>query len=287
MKKYIVNYSTGLSSTEALERTIEQKGKENTIAVFADVKGHSTEEHSGEDEDSYRFMAEVERYFGIEIIRIVEGRDIWQVMFDERAITLPVGKTRVAKCSIKLKREPIDAWIEAHYSPDECVQVTGLGWAEGVRINDFIRVKAPYQTWHPLNEAPYVDNCHIEAKWAARGIKAPRLYENGFSHGNCGGFCVKAGQAHFARLYFTNRPRYMHHAAKEAKFRAEINPKATILRDRRGGKTTLMTLYEFAERLDRGEEYDRDDWGGCGCFAQTPQLRMDDLLLEVNVKGVI
>jgi len=281
---YIVNCSTGLASTEALERTIDQKGKENTIPVFADVKGHSTEEHAGEDEDSYRFMADTERYFGIEIVRIVEGRDIWQVMFDERAITLPVGKTRVAKCSIKLKREPIDAWIAERFTPDECIQVTGLGWKERGRIKDFTAAKAPYQTWHPLNEAPYVDNCNIEAKWLARGIKAPRLYEAGFSHGNCGGFCVKAGQAHFARLYFTNRLRYLYHAAKEAKFRAEINPKATILRDRRGGKVVPMTLYEFAERLERGEAYDKDDWGGCGCFAQTPQLRMDDLLLETNVR---
>lgn len=281
---YIVNYSTGLASTEALERTIEQKGKENTIAVFADVKGHSTAAHAGEDEDSYRFMADVERYFGIEILRIVEGRDIWQVMFDERAITLPVGKTRVAKCSIKLKREPIDAWIEQHFTPDECVRVVGLGWNEPHRIKDFAATVAPYSAWFPMNEPPYVDNCNIEAKWAARGIKAPRLYEDGFEHGNCGGFCVKAGQAHFARLYFTNRPRYMYHAAKEARFQAEINPKATILRDRRGGKAKPMTLYEFAERLDRGESYDRDDWGGCGCFAQNPQLRMDDLLLETSVK---
>lgn len=284
MRTYIVNVSSGLASAEAIERTIERAGKENTIGVFADVKGHSTSEHAGEDADNYRFLDDTERYFGIPIIRIVEGRDIWQVMFDERAITLPVGKTRVAKCSIKLKREPIDQWIEAHYRPDECVQVTGLGWAEPHRIADFIKAKAPYETWHPLNESPYVDNCLIEQKWAARGIRAPRLYEQGFSHANCGGFCVKAGQAHFARLYFANRPRYIYHAEKEKRFRAEINPKATILRDRRGGKVTLMTLYEFAERLDRGEDYDRDDWGGCGCFAQEPQLRMDDLLLETDIK---
>lgn len=281
---YIVNYSTGLASTEGLERTIEQKGKENVIPVFADVKGYSTEEHTGEDEDSYRFMADVERYFDITILRIVEGRDIWQVMFDERAITIPVGKTRVAKCSIKLKREPIDRWIEAHFTPDECIQVTGLGWNEEHRIKDFEAAKAPYKTWHPLNERPFMDNCHIEAKWVARGIPVPRLYVDGFSHGNCGGFCVKAGLAHFARLYFTNRPRYLYHADKEKRFRAEINAKATILRLRRGGKVTPITLYEFAAMLDRGEAYDQDDWGGCGCFSPEPQLRMDDLLLESDVR---
>jgi len=280
---YIVNYSTGLSSTEALERTIIAHGKENTVPVFADVKGHSTSEHAGEDADSYRFMADVERFFDISIIRIVEGRDIWQVIFDARAITIPVGKTRLAKCSIQLKREPIDAWIKARYAPGECVQVTGLGWDEPHRMADFDAVKAPYDTWHPLSEPPYVDNCIIAAKWEARGIQPPALYLQGFSHGNCGGFCVKAGQAHFANLYFTNKPRYLYHAAKEAQFRAEINPKVTILRDRRGGKTTPITLYEFAARLERGESYDKDDWGGCGCFAPIVQGRMDDLILEASI----
>jgi hypothetical protein len=226
----------------------------------------------------------VERYFGIEVVRIVEGRDIWQVMFDERAITLPVGKTRVAKCSIKLKREPIDAWVKEHFAPDACVRVSGLDWTERGRIVNFTASVQPYRCWFPLNEAPFVDKCNIGAKWVARGIAAPKLYADGFDHGNCGGFCVKAGQAHFARLYFTNRPRYMYHAEKEKLFIETINPKAAILRDRRVGKTVPMTLYEFAERLERGEAYDKDDWGGCGCFSQTPQLRMDDLLLEADVK---
>lgn len=282
---YIVNYSTGLSSTEALERTIMKHGKDNTIAIFADVKGNSIEEHAGEDADNYRFMADVERYLGISVVRIVEGRDIWQAMFDARAITLPVGKTRVARCSIDLKREPCDAWIATHFAIDEAIQVSGLDWSEPHRVADFDAAISPRQTWHPMTEPPYVDNCLIAAKWEARGIKPPKLYEDGFSHANCGGFCVKAGQAHFARLYYTNRPRYLYHAAKEAQFRAEINPKATILRDRRGGgKARPITLYEFAERLERGEAYDKDDWGGCGCFAPVVQGRMDSLILEADVR---
>lgn len=281
---YIVNVSTGLFSNEAQERTIAAHGIENTIAVMADVKGRSTSEHAGEDADSYRFQDEVQRYFGIPIVRIVEGRDIWQAMFDARAITIPVGNNRVAPCSIKLKREPIDRWIEEHYTPDECVLVTGLGWDEHKRIRDFDAVKAPYRAWHPMSEPPYADNCTIAAKWEARGIKVPALYEAGFPHGNCGGACVKAGQTSWARLYFTNKPRYIYHADKEAQFRAEINPRVTILRDRRGGQSKPMTLYEFAERLDRGEAYEQDDWGGCGCFAPVVQGRMDSLILETEVK---
>ena len=282
--KYIVNVSSGLASAEALERTIARAGIENTIGVFADVKGHSTSEHAGEDADNYRFLTDIERWFGIEIVRIVEGRDIWQAMFDARAITLPVGKSKVARCSIDLKRKPIDAWIAARYAPDECVLVAGMDWSEPHRIADFEAARAPYCCWFPLNEAPYMDKCHLADKWQARGIQPPALYEVGFSHANCGGFCVKAGQAHFALLYRTNKERYLYHAEKEAQFQREINPKATILRDRRGGKTKPMSLYKFAERLERGEVYDADEWGGCGCFAPARQERMDEMLLGADVR---
>ena len=282
IRTHIVNVSSGLASAEALERTIVRAGVNNTIGVFADVKGGSSSEHAGEDADNYRFLADIEQYFGLSIVRIIEGRDIWQAMFDARAITLPVGKSRVAKCSIDLKREPIDRWIVERYTPDTCVRVVGLDWTEPHRIANFEAITAPYPCWFPLAEAPYMDKCHVSEKWEARGIQPPRLYAQGFSHANCGGFCVKAGQAHFALLYRVNRERYMYHAAKEAQFRAEINPKATILRDRRGGKTVPMTLYEFADRLERGEAYDADEWGGCGCFAPTVQMRMDELLLTAE-----
>ncbi len=279
--KYIVNVSSGLASAEALERTIVRAGKENTIGVFADVKGYSTSEHAGEDADNYRFLADIEHFFDLPIVRVVEGRDIWQAMFDARAITLP-NNSRAAPCSRMLKRAPIDRWIAERYTPDECIRVVGLDWSEPHRIADFEAAVLPYRAWFPLNEAPYMDKCHITDKWQGRGIQPPALYEVGFSHANCGGFCVKAGQAHFALLYRANKERYLYHAEKEAQFQREINPKATILNDRRGGTRRGMTLYEFAERLERGEAYEADEWGGCGCFAPNAQERMSEIFLEVQ-----
>ena len=280
MKYYIVNVSSGLASYKALERTIARVGRDATIPLFADVKGYSTEEHSGEDEDNYRFLTDIETYLDIEIIRIVEGRDIWQAMKDARAITLPYGSARLAPCSRMLKREPIDRWIKERYSPDECVRVAGLDWTEPHRIESFIREVAPYPTWFPLAEPPYLDKCHIAAELERVDIKPPRLYESGFEHANCGGGCVKAGQAHFAQLWRTNRPRYLFWERKEQEVRDHIGKDVAILRDRRGGTTKALTLAEFRGRLERGESYDTDEWGGCGCFAPVVQGRFDDLLLE-------
>lgn len=284
--QYVVNVSSGLASAEALERTIAKAGKDHTVAIFADVKGANTSEHAGEDADNYRFLADLEQYFDLPFVRIVEGRDIWQVMFDARAITIPVGATRVARCSIDLKREPLDRWIEAHYTPDNAVLVVGLDWSEPHRIADFQAIKAPWRCWFPLDERPYIDKRNLVEKWQARGIAPPRLYEAGFSHANCGGFCVKAGINHFVRLYRWNRPRFYYHADKEKLFRETINDKATILRLRRGGETRPITLYELAQMIDVGETFGRviDSDDGCGCFAPVLQERMDDMLLNVDVK---
>lgn len=286
MTTYIVNVSSGIASAEALERTIATYGKDNTIGVFADVKGNNDSPHAGEDEDNYRFLADIERYFDFSIVRIVEGRHIWQAMFDARAITLPVGPARVAKCSSDLKRIPVDSWIAANFSPATTVRVVGLDWTEPHRIADYERAVAPWRCWFPLNEAPYVDRRHLVEKWQARGIQPPRLYEAGFLHANCGGFCVRAGLNHFARLYHWNRERYFYHAEYEKQFRETINDKATIVRLRRGGVTRPITLYELADLIEAGETFNRviDSDDGCGCFAPVVQERMDDILLNADIK---
>jgi hypothetical protein len=67
---------------------------------------------------------------------------------------------------------------------------------------------------------------------------------------------------------------------EEERFRQATGKMVAILIDRRGGGARRpMTLREFRERLERGEEYDRDEWGGCGCFAPVVQTRMDEILL--------
>ena len=64
--KYVVNVSGGLTSYEALRRTIAKHGKEHTLAPFANTKI--------EDEDLYRFLRDVERVLEIPIIWLEDGR---------------------------------------------------------------------------------------------------------------------------------------------------------------------------------------------------------------------
>ena len=55
-----------------------------------------------------------------------------------------------------------------------------------------------------------------------------------------------------------------------------LEPQVAALTDTAHGAKTIA----FRQRLERGEAYDTQEWGGCGCFAPVAQSRMDDLLME-------
>jgi hypothetical protein len=93
------------------------------------------------------------------------------------------------------------------------------------------------------------------------GIAPPRLYAMGFPHNNCGGFCIKAGQAHFKLLLEKLPERYAFHEQQEQELRKLLGD-VSILRDRRGGKVRPLTLAEFRAGYPNA---DKHEWGGCGC----------------------
>jgi 3'-phosphoadenosine 5'-phosphosulfate sulfotransferase (PAPS reductase)/FAD synthetase len=271
---YVVNVSGGLTSFEALRRTIERYGQANTRAVFADTLI--------EDADLYRFLDDQERLFGIKIERLADGRTPWQVMKDRRVIT--IGS--MAPCSQELKRAIIDRHIDPwrHELELPITRVFGMSWDEFDRMERLTSMLAPEPVWFPLAEPPFVDKCHIAAYLERFGIKPPRLYNLGFSHNNCGGGCVKAGQAHWAHLWRTLPEQYALWEAKEEEIRTYLGKDVSILKDRRGGETKPLTLRAFREQIERGERYDKTEWGGCGCFAPVQQERMDALLLEADIR---
>jgi hypothetical protein len=263
---YIVNVSGGLTSYEALRRTIAKYGIENTRPVFADTKI--------EHPDLYRFLDDQERLFGIKIVRLADGRTPFEVMKDRRVITIK----QMAPCSQELKRAVIDKWIYENFIWEPYTRVFGMDWSELDRIERLTLDLAPSLVWFPLTEPPFVDKCHIATDLEKLGIKPPELYTLGFAHNNCGGGCVKAGQAHWALLLRTLPDTYAMWEAKEEEIRQYLHKNISILKDRRGGGPARpTTLRAFRERLEAGGEYESDEWGGCGCFAQNVQLRMDEV----------
>lgn len=253
---HVVNFSGGVGSFWAAHRVIKRHGRHGLVLLFADVLM--------EDEDLYRFNADASAYLGVPITRISCEMSPWD-LFEREGM---IGNSRAPLCSVKLKRELLDAWHREHTLELTTTLHVGIDWTEEHRLHDLRARKPTWRIEAPMCEAPFWSKYRMQGELRAVGIKPPRLYELGFSHNNCGGFCVKAGQAQFALLHRVLPERYAFHEGKEEAMRAQVGD-YSVLKDRRGLKTgekaRPLTLRQLRERIEAGEEFDRHDWGGCGC----------------------
>lgn len=191
-----------------------------------------------------------------------DGRTPWEVYADVRFI----GNTRKAQCSTKLKGNPVSQHVQYWSEPTDPL-VLGMDIGEQDRIDRAARRWAPRPVVSLLNQyrIPKTDY----GKWLDYyGIGRPRLYDYGFSHNNCGGFCCKAGQKQFANLYHSMPERYRWHEEQMEQTMAAIGYTAKpFLREVVNGETQYMTLKEYRGQLEDdlfvAPEYGEE---GCGCF---------------------
>lgn len=262
---HVVMFSGGIGSWMTAKRVAEQHGTEDLCLVFADVKGKSASPHLGEDEDTYRFIREAASKLGGRLVWLNEGRDIWQVFRDDRFL----GNSRLANCSKFLKQKPARDWLESNCDPRETVVYIGIDWTETHRVPAIVNAYLPYRVECPLTEPPYIDKRQMLDTCRSDGIEPPRLYRKGYSHNNCGGACVRAGQAQWKLLLLENRDRYLFHERREQQLRDYLNKDVSILRDRSGGTLVPLTLRGFRERVEVDPSmFDEFDFGGCGCFVE-------------------
>jgi hypothetical protein len=259
----VVSLSGGVASWAAAKRAVERDGPDNVTLLFADTLI--------EDEDLYRFLNDIETSLGVPITRIADGRTPWEVFADVKFL----GNSRVDPCSRILKRELLRSWLDAHH-PDGVRVSIGIDWTETHRIGRILEGYLPHRVEFPLI-VDRVDKFTVFGELADAGIRRPRLYDLGFPHNNCGGFCVKAGQAQFALLLRTMPDRYAEHEAEEEAMRVRLDRDVAIMRDRRGGVSRPLTMRDFRIRVDGGDRYDADDWGGCVCALtdEPSQLTLD------------
>jgi 3'-phosphoadenosine 5'-phosphosulfate sulfotransferase (PAPS reductase)/FAD synthetase len=251
----VVSYSGGVTSYAAAVRCVERYGAERVLLLFADTR----EEHPS----TYRFLVQSAELVGAPL-RIVSARKrMWDVFEEEGYI----GNSRADICSRVLKREVLKAYMEAHHDPTQDVIAVGYEWHERGRIAQSDPLWAPWTAISPLSERPYIEKCDVLQELSNAGIELPDLYKRGYPHNNCGGACVKAGQAQWARLLADDPDLYAYHEARERRFQELHNLPHTVLKDRRGGVSKPMSLRVFRERVEAGEEFDRGDWGGCACFS--------------------
>lgn len=255
--RHVVQFSTGLGSAEVARRVVEQYGVEATILLTADTLV--------EDEDNWRFAREVVDFLGNpQWVIERDGRTPMQVGRDHRA----VPNNQMAICSRILKRELLRKWLTDNCDPATSVIYLGFDWTEQHRWDAALEPWQPWTIDAPLMRAPFRQKADLIDWWRTdAGIEPPRLYAQGFHHANCGGGCVRGGQAQWALLLRVNRPRYLEWEAEEEATRALLEKDVTILKDRRGGDTRPISLKEFRQRLElQPSLFDASEWGACACF---------------------
>ena len=277
--KHIVSFSGGMGSFAEAKSCVDKYGKDNVLLLFADTLM--------EDEDLYRFKDETTKFLGCELVSLCYGQTPWELFETEKF----VGNSRVDLCSRKLKRELLNNWIVANYgytasthvqrdNGTYCYYVNGEPITiEEPRLRAEIHLGIDYSEGHRLARVqermrPYiyrstlVEEGRIVPKDFSEqfGIARPRLYTLGFSHNNCGGFCVKAGLGHFKLLYEKLPERYKEHEDKELTL-AKTCGTLPFLRKRTNGVTRYITLKVYREEfLEVGKaEEDKFDIGGCAC----------------------
>lgn len=254
---HIVFFSGGISSFFTAKRVAEKYGKERTRLLFTDTLY--------EHEDLYEFLKEGAEHLDCELIWITEGRNPWEVFRDERFL----GNSRFDPCSKILKRLPAQRWVKKNYpDPESCRLYLGLNHDEEHRLTRSKRYWLPYQVESPLMEPPFLGKDDMISQLRELGILVPELYEVGFPHNNCGGFCIKAGQAHFRNLLRVFPEKYKECEEKEQEMRDLLGRDVTILREQVKGEKRTLTLKVLRER--ELKDCDLFDWGGCGCFGEIP-----------------
>lgn len=201
---------------------------------------------------------------------VMDGRDPWQIFRDERFL----GNSRVDPCSKILKRQMSNLWLEVHCDPARTTVHVGIDWTEEHRFDDGKggglrprRLAAGWQYEAPMCEAPHLTKTDMLTLLKAEGIERPRLYVWGFPHGNCGGFCIKAGHGQFALLLRVAPERYAYHETREQDFIEFIGKPVSMMSDRRGdNRKKPLTMKDLRERIEAGDQIDMFAWGGCGCF---------------------
>lgn len=253
---HICFFSSGAASWLASKRVSQKFGTDNLYLVFADT--------SIEDEDNYRFLKESSANVGGKLIWLKDGRSPWDVFFEKRFIN-----HRQSNCSIELKVKPCKKWIkEMNFDPSNTVLYFGIGFEEIERLEAIAKNWQPFKVDAPLcwDDYGWADRQTIMSALQKEGLKRPRLYDMGFSHANCGGFCPKAGLGHYRILLDKMPDRYKSHEEKEQDFLNFLGRDDIGILRRQNKAITLKQWREQIESEPVQLGLFDEGLGGCNCF---------------------
>lgn len=210
MNNHIIFFSGGKSSFSVADYVKTRFPNDNIVLYFTDTLW--------EDEDLYRFIYEASDKLELPLLYHSRGITPPQLMVQQRFM----ANSRAGTCSKELKMKvsanylkkgmvpEIEKWYNKEFLKSENF-ITDATLYFGIGFDEMHREGPIRHNWQPFKvEMPLIDNVidnnEILNKY---GIKQPRLYDMNFTHNNCKGRCVKAGQGHFKNLLMKDENTYI------------------------------------------------------------------------------
>lgn len=191
-KKIICWFSGGVTSAVACNIAIVLFGVNNCRVVFIDTKN--------EDKDTYRFLIDCEKWYGLNIERITNSKylNIQEVWYKFKGLNFANG----AICSSELKRA---VRLEFEKNNEYRYQVFGFDINESKRAK---AIKMNYPNSKPIFPLLFLGISKIDCIKILEDskIEIPRVYNWGFHNNNCmgktefEGGCVQGGIGYWKKI---------------------------------------------------------------------------------------
>lgn len=201
MRNHIIFFSGGKASLAAADYVKMMYPDDNILLYFTDTLWES--------EDLYRFINEASEKLQLPLLIHSAGLNPIQLMFEKKL----VFNSMIGDCSKILKmrttadflkkgkKPPVEEWRNVQYLKNDDF-ITDATLYFGIGFDEMHREAAITRNWQPFKvEMPLIEhNIYKDEVLKKYGIRQPILYDYGFSHNNCNGRCVKAGQGHYKLL---------------------------------------------------------------------------------------
>ncbi|WP_290756219.1 MULTISPECIES: hypothetical protein [unclassified Exiguobacterium] len=201
MKNHIIFFSGGKSSFSVADWVKTNYPDDNILLYFTDTMW--------ENDDLYRFIYQAADRMQLPMLTHANGLNPIELMFEKKL----VYNSRIGDCSKLLKMKvsrdflkkgiepPIVKWRNREYLKQEdfvtdATLYFGIGWDEEHRAGPIKKNWQPFEVVFPMIDE-LIDNAATLKKY---DLRQPVLYDLGFTHNNCNGRCVKAGQGHHRNL---------------------------------------------------------------------------------------
>lgn len=227
--KIIAWWSGGVASAVTCKICLDLFGKSKVRIIFIDTMN--------EDEDTYRFMADCERWYGakIQTIRTKKYSCIQDVWRKHLSLNVATG----AICSTELKRRVREKWESRN---SFSFQAFGFDLGETKRAIAMASNNPSARPIFPLLLYGYKkDDCFKII--ADAEIEVPRMYRMGYHNNNCFKTgCVQGGIGYWQKMGAEQPAKFDVMAEMEHKLTDLKGKPITMLKDRRGGETKPLFL---------------------------------------------